>query len=1042
MRKLLLSLTAFLFCIGSVLAQKVISGKVTDDKGNPVPNASVTVKGSPVGTTTNAEGNYTLTVPANATTLVFSSVGSAESEVAIGNNTTIDVSLMSTVTNLSEVIVTAYGSTQKKSFTGTASTIKSEAFKDLQVSTITGVLQGNASGVLAVNSNGQPGESPAIRVRGIGSANASAAPLIVVDGAPYGGNINSINPNDVESITVLKDASSTALYGSRAANGVLQIVTKSGKGKPKISLSAIMGYSDRAVNDYEYTSSEQLYEMTWEALKNEARINPSLIGASGATSAEDYASKSVVGTLVYNPFGLPEPVGLDGKIKSGAQQLWNEDWADALLRRGVRKDYNLSVSGGNEKTKYFLSGGYLDDQGIAIESKFKRYNGRLKVETKVNDWFTAGVNTNLAYSTQNYPVQGGSAYSNVIGWIRNVSSIYPVYVRDPATGEFILDANGEKQYDFGDNGPLRRPLLTPGNPAGTTSLNPTTYDRYITTVNGFGEAQIIKGLKFRTQYAIDIYQLAQNTYYNPFIGDGAAYNGRSYKARENTNTQTFTNTLTYDTRIGDDHHINALVGMESYRYHDGIVAAESRGFTFPGVTELDYGSTPYTASSQSYDNRMASYFGRVNYDFVDRYHISVSLRRDGSSRFADSVRWGTFYSVGGAWNVSNEGFFRGVSMINTLKLRASYGTTGNQFLSGYFPYLGTYASGWNIADYAGSIINTLSNGDLGWETQKTLDLGVDFGLFKDRISGSVTYFVRKSADLLFNKPLASSPSPVDGIDANIGEVENKGIEIDLTTVNVKTRDFQWTTTLNITQVKNKIVSLPQESIAGAGFSNLKVGESFYNFYLREYAGVDAADGRPMWYYDKTDASGKVTKEVTKTYSAATRYYVGSALPDWSGGLTNTFNYKGFDLSVLASFNIGGKIYDADYAGLMHGNTGTSPGYNWSTDVLKRWQSPSNPGDGRTPRLTTTTDDQGSLSSTRFLYDASYVRVRNITIGYNLPQSLLDKAKISNARFFVDYQNPVTIFGRDGLDPEAGLTGVTSNTSSAYRTISIGLNVGL
>lgn len=1040
MRKLLVSLTAFLFCIGQLLAQKVISGKVTDDKGNPVPNASVTVKGTTVGTTTNAEGNYSLTVPANATTLVFTSIGMGETELAIGTGSTVDASLTSTVTDLSEVIVTAYGATQKKSFTGTASTIKSEAFKDLQVSTITGVLQGNASGVLAVSSNGQPGESPTIRVRGIGSVNASSAPLIVVDGAPYGGNINAINPNDVESITVLKDASSTALYGSRAANGVLQIVTKSGKGKPKVNLSALTGWSDRAVKDYEFTSSEQLYELTWEALRNEARINPALIGASGASSAEDYASKTVVGVLVYNPFGIAEPVGLDGSIKSGVQNLWNEDWADALLRKGVRKDFNLSVSGGNDKTKYFFSGGYLDDEGIAIESKFKRYSGRLKVETKVNDWLTAGVNTNLSYSTQNYPVQGGSAYSNVIGWIRNVSSIYPVYVRDPATGEFILDANGEKQFDFGDNGPLLRPLLTPGNPAGTTKLNPTSYDRYITTVNGFGEAQIIRGLKFRTQYAIDIYQFSQNTYYNPFVGDGAAYNGRSYKSRENSNTQTFTNTLTYDKMFGSMHHINALVGMEAYRYHDGIVAAESRGFTFPGVTELDYGSTPYTASSQSYDNRLVSYFSRINYDFSDRYHISASLRRDGSSRFADSVRWGTFYSIGGAWNISSEEFFS-VPFVNSLKLRASYGTTGNQFLAGYFPYLGTYSSGWNIADYAGSVINTLSNGELGWETQKTLDIGLDFGLFKNRISGSVTYFIRKSADLLFNKPLAPSTSPVDGIDANIGDVENKGIEIDLTTTNIKTRDFQWTTTINFTQVKNKIVSLPQESIAGTGFSNLKVGESLYNFYLREYAGVDASDGRPMWYYDKTDASGKVTKEVTKTYSAGTRYYVGTALPDWTGGITNTFNFKGFDLNILASFNIGGKIYDGDYAGLMHGNTGTSPGYNWSTDILNRWQSASNPGDGRTPRLTTTTDDQGSLSSTRFLYDASYVRVRNITLGYNLPQSVLERVRISNARFFVDYQNPVTLFGRDGLDPEAGLSGITSNTSSAYKTISVGLNVG-
>lgn len=1042
MRKLLLGLTAFLFFTGTLLAQKTITGKVTDDKQNPVPNASVVVKGTTTGTTTKADGTYSLTVPADATTLQFSSVGMEPKEVAIGNQSIINVDVKPADVALSEVVVTAYGATQKKSFTGTASTIKSEAFKDLQVSTLTGVLQGNASGVLAVNSNGQPGENPTIRIRGIGSIGASSAPLILVDGAPYGGSINSLNPSDIESITVLKDASSTSLYGSRAANGILQITTKMGRGKPKVSVSAINGFSDRAVNDYKYTSSQQLYELTWEALRNEAKINPTLVAASGSASAEDYASKTVVGTLVYNPFGLAQPVGVDGKIKSDVKNLWNEDWSDALLQTGVRQDYNLSISGGNDRTRYYFSGGYLKDEGIAKQSEFQRYTGRLKVDTKVNDWLTAGVNTNIAYSTQNYPVQGGSAYSNVIGWIRTVSPIYPVYLRDPATGSFLLDINGQQQYDFGDNGPLRRPLLTPGNPAGTTEMNPTTYDRYVTSVNGFGEAEVARGVKLRTQYSIDLYQGNQNTYYNPFVGDGAAYNGRSFKSRGNTTTQTWTNTVTYDKKFADIHHINFVGGMEAYRYHDGTVSAEARGFTFPGTTELAYGSIPYTASSVAYDNRMVSYFGRLNYDLSDKYHISASLRRDGSSRFADSTRWGTFWSVGGAWNLSSENFLKNNRIVSSLKLRASYGTSGNQALTGYFPYLGTYETGWNIADYPGSIINKLSNGNLGWETQQITDLGIDFGFLKERITGSVTYFIRNSADLLFDRPLVPSQSPVPTITANIGKVQNKGIEIDLTTVNIRNRDFTWRTTFNITQVKNEIKELPQKEIAGAGLSNLKVGESLYNIYIREYAGVDAADGRPMWYMDQTDASGKVTKIVTKTWSAATRYYLGTTLPDWSGGMTNYFNYKGFDLTILAAFNIGGKIYDADYAGLMHSSTGVSPGSNWTTDVLGRWQSPSNPGDGRTPRLTATTDDQATSTSTRFLYDGGYIRIRNITLGYNLPQSLMERAHISNARIFVDAQNPVTIFGREGLDPEAGLTGVTSNTSSAYRTIAVGINIGL
>lgn len=1039
MRRFLVILLGLLFMSTQLLAQnRTVTGRVVDSLGAGVPNVSVTLKGAKGGTTTSSSGEFSLSVPQNASSLVVSSVGYQDHEVNINGKNSVTVTLLSINRSLSEVVVTAYGATQKKAFTGTASTISNEKFKDLQVSTITGVLQGNASGVLAVTSNGQPGENPTVRVRGIGSVNASSDPLILVDGAPYGGNINNINPNDVETITVLKDASSTALYGSRAANGIISITTKQGKGTPKVSVNFLNGWSDRAVKDYSYVSSQQQFELAWEALRNQAVLTPNIVTAAGATSPEDYASKTVAGLLVYNPFGVAQPIGTNGQLVSGAKQLWNEDWSKALLRTGVRRDYNASISGGGaDRTRYFFSGGYLDDQGIAIESRFKRYTGRLKVDTKVNNWLNAGLNTNVSSSTQNYPAQGGSAYSNVIGWIRGASSLFPVYLVDPATGNYILDASGNKQYDYGNNGSLVRPYGKGVNPVGTTATNPTSYDRLITSANGFAEAQIIPALKFRTQYAIDFNQIGQNTYYNPFVGDGAAYGGRSFKSRNNQTTQTFTNTLTYDKLYRNTHHVNFLVGQEAYKYKESYVGTESRGFTFPGATEVSYGSTPYAASSQSYDNRMASYFARLNYDLSDKYHLSLSGRRDGSSRFADSVRWGTFYSVGAAWNINKESFLAGVRQLNDLKLRVSYGTTGNQNLSGFFPYLGGYSAGANISGYAGSIISSATNGNLTWETQKTLDLGIDFAAFRNRVSGSVTYFTRTSDKLLFNRPLPPS-SGLNGINDNIGQVKNYGYEIDLTTANIRSNKVQWTTTINLSHVKNEIVSLPQTSISGSNFSNLIVGESLYNFYIREWAGVDPADGRPTWYQDKTDATGKVTKDTTHTYSAATRYYKGTSLPDWTGGMTNTVRYRGFDLSVLVSFSLGGKIYDADYASLMYASVGNQPGNNWSTDILKRWQKAGDVTD--VPKLTTTTDYQASSSSTRFLFDASYARVRNITLGYQVPQSILSHAKLNNARFYVDWQNPFTFFKRQGLDPEAGLGGVTSNTSSPYKTLAVGVNL--
>jgi len=1015
---------------------RTVTGKVADEKGSPIIGASVIVKGTTNGTTTNNEGTFTLTAPSSAKILTVSSVSFGTQDITLTSSNSYLVTLRPVAENLDEVVVTAYGSTKKKAFTGTASTIGNDKFKDLQVTSLSQVLQGQASGVLAVASTGQPGENPTIRVRGIGSINASSDPLILVDGAPYGGNINNINPNDIETITVLKDASSTALYGSRAANGVLQITTKVGKGTPKVSISAVTGSSTRAVDDYSYVSSSQLYELTWEALRNQAIITPSIIAPAGATSAEDYASKTVVGKLVYNPFKDAQPVGTDGKLKTGLPQLWNQSWSDALLRTGIRTDLNANVSGGNDKTKYLISGGYLDDQAIVTESRFKRYTGRLKVETKANNWLTVGINSNVAFSTQNYPAQGGSSYSNVMGWIRTVSSLYPEYLVNPADGNFLLDANGNKQYDYGNNGPLLRPILTPGNPAATTSMNPTSYDRFITSLNGFAEAQIITGLKWRAQYALDYYQISSNTYYNPFVGDGAAYGGRSYKQRDNSSTQTFNTTLTYDKTFGGQHHINVLGGMESYRYHDEVVTAEARGFTFPGVTELSYGSTPYTASSAAYNARMVSYFSRVNYDFTDKYHLSASLRTDGSSRFADSVRWGTFWSVGGAWSIIRENFMSGVTFLSDLKLRASYGTTGNQGTSSYFPYLASYSSGANIAGYSGSTVGAPVNPSLTWETQKTLDLGIDFGILKNRITGSFTYFERKSANLLFPRPLPPS-SGNSSITDNVGELKNTGYEIDLTTANFRSKNFDWTTSINVSHIKNEITQLPSGSFAGAGFSQLAVGQSLYNFYVREYAGVDMADGTPQWYMD--DAANPGKRILTKTYSTATRYYMGTSLPDWTGGMTNTLRYKEFDLSFLISFAIGGKVYDADYAGLNYGITGTTPGSNWSTDIVGRWQSVSNPGNGIIPKLTATTDLQGNSSSSRFLYDASFARVRNITLGYRLPKSILDKAKLTGARFFVDWQNPFTFFGRQGMDPEAGIGGITNNNSSAYKTISVGVN---
>lgn len=1044
MKKLISLLLLHFLWMQATAQNRTVSGTVLDDKGVPVAGASVLIQPGQSGTVTDNEGRFSLSVPVSTRVLTVSSVGYVRAELPLSAVTAYSVSLQRGAEQINEVVVTAYGSTRKKSFTGSAATITNEKFRDLQVSTITGVLQGNASGVLAVTATGQPGENPVIRVRGIGSINASADPLIVVDGAAYGGSINSLNPNDIESVTVLKDASSTAVYGSRAANGVIQITTKSGRGKTKFSLAAVSGFSQRAVPEYKTLNPTQFYELTWEALRNDALAIPALLTAYGVSSAEAFASKVVTARVIYNPFGIAEPVGTDGKVKADARLLWKDDWREAVLRTGIRNDLTGSVSGGDPSgTRYFLSGGYTGDQGIIAQSGFKRYTGRLKLDSKATNWFTVGMNNNIAYSTQNYPNQGNGAASASLGFARNISPIFPVYLRDKTTGGYILDASGNKIYDFGNNlaaGGIRpaaeqRPYNAGQNPVATVTLNPNTYDRLTASGNAFGEATISKGLQFRSQYAVDYFSNTNNLFWNPFYGDGTTTAGLSYRGVTTLFLQTFTNTLTFDRQFARLHHVNLLAGQEAVKQREENTGSQRTGFTFAFPTQPSYGSTS-TATGTIDRYRLESYFSRLNYDLTDKYHLSLSVRRDGSTRFAEAVRWGTFYSAGAAWNLNRESFLPELDFLNNLKLKASYGTAGNQALPGSFPYLGTYLAGTNIGTANGVVYDNPANPVLTWETQKQLDLGLEFSLLKNKLSGSFVYFNRVSDKLLYRQLLSPSTG-FNSVQANIGAMKNYGYEIELNSTNITRTDFEWRTSLNITRLENKLTVLP-----GGSDVSLEVGRSFYNWFLREWAGIDLKDGKPQWYKDQVDpTSGKQTKVITKVYSEATRYQAGNRLPDWTGGLSNSVRYKYFDATVLAAFSIGGKIYDADYGNQM--TTFYSAGLNANADVLNRWQSAAKPGDGKTPLLRTSTDLMGNAASTRFLYDMTYMRIRNITVGYRLPAGALGRIAATNARFFVDLQNPFTFFkGPVGLDPEAGLNAnATLNQTTTNKTLSAGVNIG-
>ncbi|MVZ67354.1 SusC/RagA family TonB-linked outer membrane protein [Sphingobacterium sp. DK4209] len=1019
---------------------KIINGRILDKQNNS-PISGVTVRNATqnLSTQTDANGNFSIKAN-NGDQIETTFIGYAFQFVKWDGKSTLSLALEKNDAQIDEVIVTGYGNTNKKAFTGSASVIDRDKMKDLQSTSISDVLQGNASGVLAIGTTGQPGEDAQIRIRGIGSYNASSAPLILLDGAPYNGSLNSINPSDIESMTVLKDASSTSIYGSRAANGIINIVTRKGKGKPRFDVNMITGVSSRAVKEYETVDERQYYELTWLAYRNDAKVDPSLLATQQVATVEDYATKLTLNNLRYNPFDIAQPFDANGKILSNAKLRWSESWMDEMIHNGIRQDINASISGADaeDKTNYFIGGGYLKDEGIVKKSNFIRYTGRVNLSSKITDWFEVGANSTFAKSDQNYPSQGTAYASDAMYFARGIAPIYPVHLVDFTTGEFIKDANGNLIYDFGNNtavlGELRdsryrRTFGEGQNVAATADLNPISNSRTTATGLAYANIKFHRTLSFKTLYNMNYNSVQQDQFWNPFYGDGTTTNGYSYRGITNLLTQNFTNTLTYDNHFNDVHHLNIVGGMESYKYKAQFLSGERTGYTFSNPTELDYGTTQ-SSNGNTNENRLESYFARMSYDYGEKYHFTGSLRRDGSTRFHKDHRWGTFYAVGASWNIDQEDFLKDVTYLSMLKPKISYGTSGNQALPGSFPYLGTYSAGANVGPASGSIINTLSNPLLSWEKTSQLDVGIDYGFLNDRITGSFTYFDRRSNNLLFERPMPTS-SGVGSIADNVGGVKNHGFEFDISTTNIKRADFTWSTSFNITKLNNTITE------AAPGTQQV-VGNSWYNYYIRDFIGVDPADGAAMWYKD--DANGN--KVSTKNYNEATYYHMGNRLQDFTGGLSSMLKYKNIDFSILASFGIGGDYYDSNYQSLMNGIRGL--GGNASVDVAKSWMDEGNKGDGNTPLLITQ-QNYGNSSSTRFFYDHTFVRVRNITVGYNFSPTLMEKAKLRSARIYFSAQNPFTFFpdAPRGADPDAGLNAQASNNNTtANKFISFGINVGI
>lgn len=1035
MRKLILTCVSLAATLQIMLAQeRQITGKVTStEDGLPMIGVAVMDKQTMRGVATDADGAFSIGVSDRTKTLQFSYLGYKTMDVPISGNQ-LNVAMEPDLVAIDEVMVVAYGTGKKSTFTGSASVVKSESLEKIKTSNISQALQGQSSGVQVINSSGQPGDDATITIRGIGSMNASSEPLYVVDGVAYDGHINAINPADIETMTILKDASATALYGSRAANGVIMVTTKKGSSeKGQINFRSTWGFSSLAVDLPRALSPQEYTQLTWQAMRN-GWIDKGY----SMDEANIYATDNLKNELKINPFSIDKPVGLNGEMDPNAQLLFWGDWRDEILKSRLRQEYNLDFSGKNDKADYFLSGGYVKDKGIFAAQEFERYSLRSNLNYQVKKWLQVGTNTSLSHTRREVWLQ-----SNNIWFLRTVSPTYPVYQWDPATGNYKVDGNGNRIYDFGDD----RPAWTSWNPLADAEYNPSPETTNNISSRSYIEITFMPGLKFRTNFSVDHYNRTYDGYINPEYGYASGYGGEVSKSVRQNLSYTLNNLLTFDKSFGD-HSISVLLGQEAYSMHYKYLYAAKRGLPFLGLTEIDSASEMYRMNSHYDKYRLLSYLSRVEYDYNDRYYLSASFRTDGSSRFHPDNRWGKFWSLGGSWRVSNEDFMSSYDWIDNLKLKASYGAVGNdKLMSGtsqnYYAYQGLYSTGSNDYNEAGVRVSRLANRDLKWESNMQFNVGLEFALF-NKLSGSFEWFNRTSKDLLFAMPMPLS-SGFSSISRNIGNVRNQGVEFQLNYSAINTRDFRWTIDLNGTSYKNKITKLPQEEI-NSGVFKWREGESRYNFWGIEYAGVNPETGNDQYWRNIIETvDGKkvvVGREKTEDYNSVTsddhKKYLGDAIPKLFGGLTNSFSYKGIDLSFMIYYSIGGKLYDGDYAAMMSYRTG----YSMHPDMLKGW-SQNNPN-ADLPKISTEYASYLGTYTSKFLFNNSFARLRNVTLGYTLPKSFSSKFQVNSLRFFVQGDNVLTIGGASGrgTDPEQSISGETDNRFPATKSISFGLHLNL
>lgn len=1022
-----------------------ITGQVIDLTGDALIGASVVVEGEARGTVTDFDGNFSIFV-SDGETILVRYLGYAEQRILIEGQTRLQIVLELDASAFDEVVITAFGSVKKEDFVGSALQLNAEDLRGRSLTNVSQALEGIGAGIQVTPGSGQPGSGPNIRVRGIGSISSSNAPLFVVDGAIFSGNISSLNQNDIESITVLKDAASTSLYGSGASNGVILITTKKGKsGVDRINLNISHGVSTRSVPEYSRIGAEDYYVLMWEALRN-SKVSAGI----EMPIANAQASTEIYSVLGYNPFNVSNEqiVSEEGVFNPDASLRYSYlDWEDELRRTAYRSTVDLSFNGGNDRTTYYASAGYLTEDAYIINSDFERITGRLGVDTRARDWLKFGVNIAGSFSNSKQAVDGASSSASFVNPFRSVrvmGPIYPVYLHDPVTGELVLDGSGNKIFDSGDQLELRAPGATPGRHAIQENLlNIDTDINQNLNTRAYVEFSFLTNFKFSSNLGFDRRYFNNERLQNAVIGD-AAPSGRGFRTSSNTTALTFNQLLEYINSFGS-HNVGVLVGHENLDYTFNFLTGTRQDQVVEGNTELINFVNITNLNSFQRELKREGYFTRLNYNYNDKYYVSASFRRDGSSRFAPDVRWGNFWSVGGAWRIDQEQFARNLSVLNVLKLRSSYGQVGNDAnLShgalSFYAYQALASLGANNASEAGALLSSSGNSNLTWESNNQFDVALEFSLLNNRLRGELEYFIRESDGLILNVPLPVSAG-LDNVPRNIGAMKNSGVELYLSADLV--RNNEWLVNLNFSATRyiNEITSLPQEEII-TGTKKLFEGGDIFAYWLRQWYGVDPTDGSALYIptEDAIEAGGADLREVgdkilTTSLTNAEFDIVGTAIPDWYGSFGARISFKRFTLNSLFSYQIGGKTFDSNFASLMSSG---DYGRALSVESLNRWRQPGDITD--VPRMDASRTSDFDGSSSRWLVSSSFLAIRQLTISYDMPRSIIELWGIEALRFYANAENVLAFTERKGLEPNQNFNGTTQNRFTPARIISVGANL--